>query len=96
MSARVITANRLTDGAPVYLGPEACWSVAIEEAEIAGDAAAEQRLAAIAEAAVADRHVVAPYAIEIDTRQGKITPLRLKEAIRAKGPTIPLPNLGHA
>jgi len=96
MRARIITANRLTDGAVVYLGPDARWSAAIEAASLAADAASEAALAAIAEDAVRARRVVQPYVIEVETEGARIMPLKLKELIRARGPSIENPTIDAA
>ena len=39
--------------------------------------------------AVRRRLVVAPYVIEVERTQSGLAPVRYKELIRAKGPTVP-------
>ena len=85
---RVITANRLDNGAVVYMtrdGDEVEWSTAIADATMfpETDTADMLRLAAVD---VAGNVVIDAYAIEIT---GKNKPMGLHEKIRAGGgPTI--------
>lgn len=83
---QMITANRLTDGIVVYLGADGTWHEEIAEASAAetDEAAAElERIAAADEAAC---RVVGPYLMEIDGAGHR--PARLRESIRAVGPTV--------
>jgi len=91
-AAQVVTGNRLRDGAVIYLAGAAQWSTGIDRAEIAHDAAAAERLMAIANRAVTDRVVVAPYLIEVASDGGRIQPLGTRERIRASGPSITAPH----
>jgi len=83
MILRAITANRLRDGAVVYLGPQG-WTEAITEAVLAEDAAP---LLARAESPPFRVVCVGPYAIEIASGDGGPRPLELKERVRNLGPT---------
>lgn len=89
MALQLVTANRLRDGAVVYLAPEGRWSERIEAAVVAADKAAVEALLALAAEHVAARIVVAPYAIEVEEKGGRREPLRYRELIRARGPTVP-------
>jgi hypothetical protein len=89
MSLQTITANRLRDGRVVFLRPEGGWSERVTEARIAADEATAQAMTAAAEGAVAAREVVGPYLIEVIEAGGGPRPARLKERIRAGGPTVP-------
>jgi hypothetical protein len=60
MGAQVITANRLFDGAVVYLSPQGEWVQRIEAAAVADDAVAAAALIAAGERAVQEQRVVAP------------------------------------
>jgi hypothetical protein len=83
--AKLITANRLLDGAVVFLTP-AGWSERVAEAVILDTTSLPQALAR-AEADMQAQYVVEACAIEAvagDTPQ----PLRLREQIRASGPTV--------
>ena len=64
MGAKVVTANRLGDGAVVYLTAAGDWSVWLKEASAVPDQDAD-RLMAEAEADVAARRVVGPYAMAV-------------------------------
>ena len=88
MGAQVITANRLFDGAVVYLSPQGEWVQRIEAAAVADDAVAAAALIAAGERAVQEQRVVAPYLIEVDTSAQSITPKRYCEQLRASGPSI--------
>jgi hypothetical protein len=83
---RVLTANRLADGRVVYLGDDG-WTGEIALARLIFDdtqaAAAEHE----AQEAVAARLVVEPYLIDVEAEQGGVQPQRLRERIRADGPT---------
>ncbi len=84
-SAWVLTAQRLLDGRVVYLASSG-WSERLDEASII--APAEER--AVLEA-VAARHaagVVDPVWIEVRLEEGDRIPVRLRERIRALGPSV--------
>lgn len=84
---KVLTANRLTDGEAVWYAPSHSWSETIDGAEIARDKEHEERLEAIGKAAFAANQVVDVDLIDVDLVDGAIVPLRLRERIRASGPT---------
>ena len=81
----VLTANRLVDGAVVFLDPNNRWSERFADAR--GLAAGADEAAALerGRAAVADCEVVEPYLVALG-EDGK--PERLRERIRADGPTV--------
>ena len=86
----IVTANRIGDGAVVYLAPGARWTVDIKEAEVAADQAALAALEEVAAQAAAEQRVVAVYAMEVGLSDGRPAPLSMREKIRAqRGPTIP-------
>jgi hypothetical protein len=86
----VVTANRIGDGAVVYLAPDASWTVDIKEAEVAADKAALATLEAVAAQAAANQLVVSVYSMDVGLTDGRPTPLSVREKIRAqRGPTIP-------
>jgi Protein of unknown function (DUF2849) len=87
---RIVTANRLADGAVVYLAPEARWTIHIKEAEVAADKSAQAALEAVAAKEAADQLVVSVYAMEVGLSDGRPVPLSMREKIRAQHePTIP-------
>jgi hypothetical protein len=90
---KVAAANRLTDGEAVWLSRDGVWAETIQAAEVAADKQAEVELERIANAAVAANQVVDLELIDVELVDGSIVPLRLRERIKAAGPTI-RPDLG--
>ena len=84
---KILTANRLADGEAVWFSKEQGWSETIAGSELAADAAAEARLEAIGKAAFDNNEVVDVNLIDVQLVAGAIKPLRLREQIRAAGPT---------
>ena len=84
---KILTANRLTDGECLWWGNGA-WNETIEGAEIAADKEADARLEAIGQAAFAANQVLDVALIDVENVDGAIRPTRLRERIRAAGPTI--------
>ena len=91
---QVLTANRLDDGQVVYLATGAAWTHRLAEARIASDDETAAALQAAGARGVAERTVVDPYLFEVDPHGGAPRPLRMREAIRAHGPSV-RPDLGH-
>jgi hypothetical protein len=94
-AAQIVTGNRLRDGAVIYLAAGGRWSTSIDDGAVATDAAAADRLTAIANQAVTDRVAVGPYLIEVAVEGGRIQPLGTRERIRASGPSIATPAVDH-
>ncbi len=88
MSARVLTANRLGDGAVVYRTAAGDWVETIADAVPAEDEAAEKALLEAGEDGLARRLIVGPYLIEVAIRAAAPSPITQRERIRAAGPTI--------
>lgn len=84
---KALTANRLTDGEAVWLARDGSWAESIEPAELVGDKDGEARLEAIGKAAYENNEVVDVNLIDVDLVDGAIVPQRLREKIRAAGPT---------
>jgi len=86
----VVTANRLSDGVVIYRTAERGWSTDIAEAAVVTTAAAARELLA---AAVADDvGAVQPYVAPVELNNGSgVQPGNLREYIRFRGPTFPLP-----
>ena len=82
----VITANSLADGRVVFQTATG-WVHDISGAEIleGKDAVAVALARGVADAAL--NRVVDPYAIVVTRTAGRVVPARLREAIRAGGPT---------
>jgi hypothetical protein len=85
----VVTANRLADGAVIYLRPDGGWTTEIDRAEVATDAVAAGAL--LATAGARDDHAVGAYVARVNvTADGRVRPGNLRELIRLGGPTIDL------
>jgi Protein of unknown function (DUF2849) len=85
---KVLTANRLSDGIAVWYSTGNSWDVDIATAELVTDAAGEARLAAIGAAAYANNEVIDVNVIDAVLTDGKPAATKLRERIRAEGPTI--------
>jgi hypothetical protein len=83
---KVLTANRLTDGEAVWYA-NGGWAETVDNADVADDKAAEDRLEAIGAAAYANNEVVDVNLIDVTVVDGAVEPVRLREKIRAAGPT---------
>jgi hypothetical protein len=82
---KVLTGNRLRDGHTVYYtGSD--WSPYVTEAKVAHDAAEAEALAKIGAAAYAANQVVDVAVVDVNAAEP--TPVRLRELIRATGPTV--------
>lgn len=84
---KVLTANRLIDGEAVWFSAEQDWSEILAGADLARDKPHEERLEAIGKAAFAANLVVDVDLIDVELVDGVIVPQRLRERIRAAGPT---------
>lgn len=84
---KVLTANRLLDGEAVWFA-NGTWIEGIDKAEIATDKAQEQRLEEAGKQGLAANLVVDVNLIDVEFIDGGIHPTRLRERIRAAGPTI--------
>ena len=85
---QVLTAHRLADGVVVFLGPNHVWKERFDEAAVlSNEVAAEQAIRAGA-ADVAAHIVVDAYLIEVKPGTAGARPVRLREKIRADGPTV--------
>jgi hypothetical protein len=88
MALQILTANRLTDGIAVWYDVDGRWNESIARAEIASTKEDAERLEAIGKKAFADNLVLDVNLIDVEVDNGFIRPLRLRERIRAEGPTI--------
>jgi hypothetical protein len=85
---KVATANRLGDGAVVFLTRAATWSEYIDNAVVAVEPRAAAALGEHGKAAEAVNHVTGSYVIDVERRDGRVLPLHIRERIRALGPTV--------
>jgi sulfite reductase (NADPH) hemoprotein beta-component len=87
--AKLITANRLGDGIVVFLDDEGGWPVEIAKARILEDGPDLDSALAYAKEQHDARVIVEPYAIDVEVKEGGLpVPVRLRELIRAQGPTV--------
>lgn len=92
MTHRVITANRLQDGAVIWLAAGGDWVEEIDRAMMSDADDAITAALASAKAMEAAGRVIGVYEVEVemdpaDTRR-RARPIRLREQIRADGPTV--------
>ena len=83
-----ITANRLKDGRVVFRTPRGDWSLDVADSAIEPDQATADKILAGVNAAANEQDVVEIYAVELDVSGESPRPAKLREAIRALGPTI--------
>ncbi len=85
---KIISANRLADGTVVYAAPDGSWPTALEAARIF-ESEAEARDGLRAAHADAKRNLILdPFIVEIVREDGGLRAARLRDAIRARGPTF--------
>ncbi len=84
---KVLTANRLADGQAVWFAKDETWAETIGNVRVANDKDDEAILQSIGETAHAKNLVVDVNLIDVDLVCGNIVPSRLRERIRAAGPT---------
>ena len=85
---KVLTANRLSDGIAVWYSPSKGWDTDIATAELVSDAAGEARLTAVGAEAYARNEVIDVNVVDAEIANGKPVATKLRERIRAEGPTI--------
>ncbi len=83
---KALTGNRLHDGAVVYRASDGSWTTDVVQAATYEDDAKT----ALAEAQAADPagHIVGVELIDVVSGSAGVTPVSLRERIRAFGPTI--------
>ena len=84
---QILTANRLEVGEVVYWNSGRGWVESLADAEVLVDDKAEAALKGAAEW-VTKREVVAPYLFEVKVSGSDVTPVKIRERIRAAGPTV--------
>jgi hypothetical protein len=85
---QMIIANRLRDGAVVFLASTEDWEPAIVAGAVIEDEAGAARLMALAKRHEAQCLVIDPQLIDVEIRDGAPRPTAIREAIRAFGPTV--------
>jgi hypothetical protein len=85
---KAITANRLSDGLVVFLDEEGSWTLSLAEGRLVTDGPELDEANAYARAQQDARVVVEAYPIDVEIVEGRPVPVRLRERIRAEGPTV--------
>ena len=88
MTLLVLTANRLIDGITVWFDKDGAWNERFSAAQVAATKDESDRLEAIGKQAFADNLVLDVNLIDVEEVGGAYRPLRLRERIRAEGPSI--------
>jgi sulfite reductase (NADPH) hemoprotein beta-component len=85
---KVISANRLGDGAVVFTAQNGAWIEAIDQAALyASEAEAQARLAVVRED-VKRNLIVDPFLVDVAADGDRLRAVSLRDEIRARGPTI--------
>ena len=86
---QMIIANRLVDGAVVFLGQGESWTTAIASGVVIEDDAEAQRLLGAVKQLEARSPVIDPQVIQVKLdNAGVLRPIEIRELIRAFGPTV--------
>lgn len=97
MTDKVLTANRLTDGIAVWLDVNGHWVENLQDALVARHAECVTSLEEIGKRDFADNKVVDVAVVDVQETDGTLWPIRLRERIRAQGPTMDYATgYGHA
>lgn len=89
MVEKVLTANRLADGISVWLDASGNWVESLQDAFVARHAEAVAALEATGKRSFDENKVVDVNVIDVEEVDGTLQPLRMRERIRAEGPSIP-------
>lgn len=89
MADKVLTANRLSDGVSVWLDAAGNWNESLQAAFVARHKEAVEALEATGKRDFADNKVVDVNVVDVEEVGGVLRPLRMRERIRAEGPSIP-------
>lgn len=90
----ILTGNELLSGATVYLDKDGRWVEDLQAARLFGPADTEAKEAAMA-ATRATQRINSLETETVDVVGGRIVPNRLRERIRAEGPTAPVFDRQH-
>jgi len=85
---QMIIANRLRDGAVVFLAANEGWEQPIAAGALIENEADAARLMAVAKRHEIECQVIDPQLIDVEIKDGKPRPTAIREAIRAFGPTV--------
>ncbi|HEV7278524.1 MAG TPA: DUF2849 domain-containing protein [Devosiaceae bacterium] len=90
----ILTGNELLSGAAVYLDRDGRWVEDLQAARVFLPEEAEAQDAAMA-ATRATMRIVSLETEVVTLQEGRIVPARLRERIRAEGPTAPVFDRQH-
>jgi sulfite reductase (NADPH) hemoprotein beta-component len=85
---KVISANRLADGIVVYAGRDGSWPEQLSQAKIFASKAEAEAGLLVAQDDAKRNLVVEPVVVEVADDASGLRAVTLREAIRARGPTI--------
>jgi hypothetical protein len=86
---KIVTANRLSDGAVVFLSAQG-WVTSIARSAVLSAPDALEAALVSAKRAIANREVIDANAVDVTLDANALpVPVRLRERIRAFGPTVP-------
>jgi hypothetical protein len=85
---QMIIANRLRDGAVVFLASNEGWEPAIGAGTVIDNEAEAARLMTVAKQHEGQCQVIDPQLIDVELKDGQPRPTAIREAIRAFGPTV--------
>ena len=87
---QVLTANRLKDGEVVYLDADGGWVESLQAAHLLPSVAEGEAALAKGLEAERDLKVVHAYLFDVTGQGTALKPVKMREIIRAAGPTIRL------
>ena len=85
---QVVIANRLTDGVVVFLGRDRQWVTYLKDCPPAETPEEAEALLAMGVEAENNQEIVGPELIEVQDQNGTLAPIKMREAMRARGPSI--------
>jgi Protein of unknown function (DUF2849) len=87
---KVLTANRLSDGIAVWYAAPQKWVEDVTQAKQVSDKEGIAALEAVAAETIAKGQYCDVVFIDVEEADGSLRPVKLRERIRADGPTIRL------
>lgn len=86
--SKIISANRLSDGIVVYFEGAGSWRENIDLGQILASEAEVEAALGAARIDAKRNLIVDPFAVEVASGDNGLNALSLRDAIRARGPTI--------
>ena len=87
-NGKILTASLLRGGTVVFLARNGRWSDHIHEAAVALEPVAVAALETRGHEAEAANTVTGAYLVEVERRDGRVTPVHIRERIRVTGPSV--------